>query len=241
MGSFAVQTSVHAGHHQGTPGEADEATPASCYKSGRQPVREAVWLSDRLVHHRRYPGGSDRSQEHREGKPLLSARVPLGGAGRKNAFNSVRFVDALQTLKWNFKVPQYPFYIIGDYLRDHFIVYETEDGPKRKELTAGAVQASILGPVLWNASYDGILRLEMLEGCFLTGYADDVAAVISTRDVNAAQMRLGQVMSRVRRWMFERGLELALTKTEMLLFTKKRIPPSVSCTGQRSNCRKKSG
>ena len=142
----------------------------------------------------------------------------------KNAFNSVRWVDALEALKRNFRVPQYLLHIIGDYLRDRFIVYKTEDGLKRKELTAGAAQGSILGPDLWNASYDGILRLEMPEGCFLIGYADDVAAVISARDVDAAQMRLGQVMSRVRRWMSERGLELALTKTEIVLLTKKRIP-----------------
>ena len=64
----------------------------------------------------------------------------------------------------------------------------------------------------------------MPEGCFLIGYADDVAAVISARDVDAAQMRLGQVMPRVRGWMSERGLELALTKTEIVLLTKKRIP-----------------
>ena len=95
-----------------------------------------------------------------------------------------------------------------------------EDGLKRKELTAGAAQGSILGSDLWNASYDGILRLKMPEGCFLIGYADDVAAVISARDVDAAQMLLCQVMSRVRRWMSERGLELALTKTEIVLLTK---------------------
>ena len=58
----------------------------------------------------------------------------------------------------------------------------------------------------------------------MIGYADDVAAVISARDVDAAQIRLGQVMSTVCRWMSESGLELALTKTEIVLLTKKRIP-----------------
>ena len=135
----------------------------------------------------------------------------------KNTFNSVRWVDALEALKLNFRIPHYLLHIIGDYLRDRFIVYETEDGPKRYRRD---------GPGLdpWNASYDGILRLRMSKGCFLIGYADDVAVVISTRDVDAAQIRLGQVMSRVRRWMSERGLELALTKTEIVLLTKKRIP-----------------
>ena len=74
-----------------------------------------------------------------------------------------------------------------------------------------------------NRSYGGIFRLEMLEGCFLIGYADDVAAVILASDVDAAKMRLGQAISRVRRWMSERRLELALAKTEIMLLTKKRI------------------
>ena len=84
---------------------------------------------------------------------------------------------------------------------DRFIVYDTEDCPRRKELTAGAAQGSILGFNIWNASYDGILRMEMPDSCFLIGYADDVVALITARDVEAAQLRLGQVMCRVFRWM----------------------------------------
>ena len=56
---------------------------------------------------------------------------------------------------------------------------ETEDGPRRKELTAGAAQGSILGPDIWNASYDGILCMEMPDGCFLIGYADDVSGQLT--------------------------------------------------------------
>ena len=72
----------------------------------------------------------------------------------RNAFNFVRWVDALKTLKREFQVPQYLLRLIGDYLKDRFIFYDTEDGPRRKELTAGAAQGSILGPDIWNASYE---------------------------------------------------------------------------------------
>ena len=142
--------------------------------------------------------------------------------GVKNAFNSVRWVDTLQTLRRDFQIPQYLLQLFGDYLKDRFIVYDTEDGPRRKELTARAARGSILGPETWNASYDGIL--EMPDGCFLIGYEDDVAALISARDVEAAQLRLGQVMCRVCRWMLDNGLELAMAKTEIVLLTEKRIP-----------------
>ena len=64
----------------------------------------------------------------------------------------------------------------------------------------------------------------MPDGCFLIGYADDVAALITARDVEAAQLRLGQVMYRVRHWILDHRLELAMAKTEVVLLTKNRIP-----------------
>ena len=45
-----------------------------------------------------------------------------------------------------------------------------------KEVTAGIAQGSIPEPQLWNASYDGILRMDMPENIFLVGYADDLGA-----------------------------------------------------------------
>ena len=109
----------------------------------------------------------------------------------KNTFNFVRWVDALQTLKRDFQIPRYLFRLIEDYLEDRFIAYDTEDGPRRKELTAGAAQGFILGSDIWNASYDGILWMELPDGCFLIGYVDDVAALITAWDVEAARLRPG--------------------------------------------------
>ena len=93
----------------------------------------------------------------------------------------MRWLHGLNTLKRDFQLPQYFLRLIGDYSKDRFIVYDTEDDPKRKELTAGAAQGSLLGPDIWKASYDGILRMEMPDRCFLIGYADNVAALISAR------------------------------------------------------------
>ncbi|GBP00751.1 hypothetical protein EVAR_69681_1 [Eumeta japonica] len=88
------------------------------------------------------------------------------------------------------------------------------------EVTSEAAQGSILGPDLWNASYDEILKLEMPEGTYLVGYADDIAAVITARNTEDAQRRLRQVMLRTRSWLDSHGLQLAMHKTELLLFTR---------------------
>ena len=48
--------------------------------------------------------------------------------------------------------------------------------------------------------------MEMPDDTFLVAYADDVAAVITTRDAEEAQRMLNQVMRRVRIWMEEHGV-----------------------------------
>ena len=137
--------------------------------------------------------------------------------------NSVSWEKALCALKRDFKLPEYLLRIIGDYLADRSLVYDTYDGPKQKQITSGAAQGSILGRDIWNAFYDGILRMDMPENTFLVGYADDIAAVITAKNVDAAQLKLNQVMRLVNPWMEDHGLELAAAKTEIVLLTKKRI------------------
>ena len=56
-----------------------------------------------------------------------------------------------------------------DYLKDRSIVYDTEDGPIKREIISGAAQGSMLGPDIWNVFYDGMLRVEMPDSAFLVG------------------------------------------------------------------------
>lgn len=146
----------------------------------------------------------------------------------KNAFNSLRWTDVLRSLKTDFQVPAYLMKIISSYLSDRVLTYNTSSGRKRAQVTSGAAQGSILGPDLWNASYDEILRIDMPKDTFLVGYADDIAAVIQARNTEDAQRRLRQVMIRTKFWLSSHGLELAAHKTELLLLTRQRIPLEIN-------------
>ncbi|XP_037929314.1 uncharacterized protein LOC119663784, partial [Teleopsis dalmanni] len=64
----------------------------------------------------------------------------------------------------------------------------------------------------------------MPDNVHLVGFADDVAAVITARNVTEAQLRLNQVMLRTMEWMDDRGLKLATEKTELIILTKQQIP-----------------
>lgn len=140
----------------------------------------------------------------------------------KNAFNSLRWEDVLNALE-AFNVPVYLRRIFQSYLRDRKLLYETRDGEKVKNLTAGAAQGSILGPDLWNVNYNGLLKIEMPNDAHLVGYADDIAAVIAARDTEALQRKLNQVMRRTQEWLEAHSLKLALEKTELVLLTRKHI------------------
>ena len=116
----------------------------------------------------------------------------------KNAFNSARWTDLLTALR-GFGVPPYIIRVAEDYFRDRKLIIETSEGMVVREITAGVAQGSLLGPDFWIAPYDGLLRLDMPEGAFLVGYADDVAVVVEARDEDLAQLILCQVMKRVTR------------------------------------------
>lgn len=59
-------------------------------------------------------------------------------------------------------------------------------------------------------------------------YADDIAAVISARDIEKAERKLRQVMNRTQTWLAFDGINLASQKTELLLLTKRHRPTEIS-------------
>ncbi|XP_049308710.1 uncharacterized protein LOC125777657 [Bactrocera dorsalis] len=68
----------------------------------------------------------------------------------------------------------------------------------------------------------------MPDDCYLVGYADDIAAVITARNIDMARRRLTQVMIRTQTWLDSHGLSLAAEKTELILLTRKHIPLEVN-------------
>lgn len=141
----------------------------------------------------------------------------------KNVTNPARGADILETLKRTFEVPPYLLNIVGDYLRDRHLLYDTADSPKTKEITGAAAQGSVDGLDLWNVDYDGLLRLDMPDNTYLVSYADDVTAVITAGNAELAQLKLDQVMQMIDAWVESPGLELAFGIAEIVIQTRKCI------------------
>lgn len=145
----------------------------------------------------------------------------------KNAFNSARWDciwDALNRLS----VPQYLKRIVMNYLSDRILIYDTEEGPQEYKVTGGVPQGSVLGPLLWNIMYDGLLKLTIPDGAKLVAFADDVAVVITAKHLEEVNSIFEETLVQIQRWMSSVGLKLAEHKTEAVLITSRKIRETIT-------------
>lgn len=143
----------------------------------------------------------------------------------KNAFNSIRWDVVMEALD-EAGIPAYLTQMIGSYLKDRYI----EVRGVKYRVTAGVPQGSVLGPMLWNVAYDGVLRLQMPGGVTSVAYADDLAITVVEKDEGRLSVNANEALELVAEWMKDQGLALAPQKTEAVLLNgRKRCGPLDIC------------
>lgn len=140
----------------------------------------------------------------------------------KNAFNSARWDTICLTLDGS-RVPDYLKRMVKSYLSARSLVYDTKKGPHEYKVTGGVPQGSVLGPLLWNIIYDGLLKLKLPTGAELTAFADDVMITVTAKFLEGIHRIWEDTYDRIQGWMSTAGLKLAEHKTAVLITSRKRV------------------
>ena len=131
----------------------------------------------------------------------------------KNAFNSASWCWIKKELK-ACKVPKYLRKIIDSYLSERSII---DSNGELWKMTCGVPQGSVLGPLLWNIMYDGVLKLTLPQGCKTVAYADDLALIAVEKTEYELERIVNRSLERIKKFLDERELQLSVEKTEAIL------------------------
>lgn len=86
----------------------------------------------------------------------------------------------------------------------------------------GVPQGSVIGPYLWNVTYDKVLRVDKLVGTEVVCYADDTLVIAVADSLEEAKTKACIMLERVLQRIETMGLKVALNKTEAAAFWRKK-------------------
>lgn len=136
----------------------------------------------------------------------------------ENAFNSTPWTGISEALK-TMKFSRYLIRIVQSYLSDRFLVSNYEEWTP---IHCGVPQGSVLRPTLWNIFYDGVLSTELETGTKVIAYADDLAILVWTKNIDDLQEKAENALSKISGKLSSLGLKIAAEKTEMVLLEGRR-------------------
>lgn len=135
-----------------------------------------------------------------------------------NAFNTASHSIIIRELTRR-GISRYLIELISNYFTNRRIQIEAKEIMKTG---AGVPQGSVLGPLLWNVLYDGVLRLDLGMDVATVAYADDLALVVCANGKEALIGRVNGSLRRIAGWMETNKLRLAPEKTEAVILKGKR-------------------
>lgn len=151
------------------------------------------------------------------------------GLDIKNAFNSLPWRAIRRALLWRKHFPMYICRIVEDYLSNRWISHRDINGQVCKRgMLASVPQGSVLGPLLWNLTYDRVLRYQTYEGCTVICYADDTLLYVSSRNIGSACELANDQLRRLVPYIEDIGLTIARDKTDAVVFYRREINANYS-------------
>lgn len=147
----------------------------------------------------------------------------------KNAFNSASW-DAIARSLHGLRVPVYLCNLLRSYFDHRVLMYETDAGPCELVISAGVPQGSMVGPLLWNGMYDGVLKLELPGEVKIVGFADDIVLLVLGETQLQVEAYASESIRAVEEWMANHRLSLAHQKTEVVVVNNFKSVQTISVT-----------
>lgn len=128
----------------------------------------------------------------------------------RNAFNSIPGRVIRRALRRK-GFPVYIQRIIDSYMSNRIIQYISADGKQHvRKMEAGVPQGSVLGPLLWNIAFNGVLNLADVEpDCDILCYADDTLIIVNGSNLSNVSLEASVFITRVTNFINGLGLQVA--------------------------------
>ena len=116
------------------------------------------------------------------------------------------------------------------YLKNHRLLFDTDEGIQSYTISREVPQVSVLGAILWNLMYDGVLRIHQPKNVKTIAYADDLIVVAVAKHLDDLRLKCNDCINGLRQWFATMSLELAEQKTEVLLISTRKVEERLSLT-----------
>lgn len=107
------------------------------------------------------------------------------------------------------------------YLSERTISVPVESALYSRRMSCRVPQGSVFELILYNIFYDGLLRAQLPNGASLVGFADDIALVVINNASKDMEDSVNEALTRIMRWVSNRGIKLTHTKMEKVMLTRK--------------------
>ena len=141
----------------------------------------------------------------------------------EGAFNNVSTAAVVANLNRR-SVPLSLTRLVKSLLTERIIETNLLGCHSQRTINRGTPQGGVLSPLLWNLTLDDLLlRIEERHTAVkVVAYADDIALMVSGIDPNTMRDIMTKCLSTVSRWCEDNGLNTNPTKTELMMFTRRK-------------------
>lgn len=146
----------------------------------------------------------------------LGVFIDIEGAFDKTTFDSIN--TALRERGVNDTLREW----IIHFLKHRAVHITVGNTTIRGTVSRGCPQGGVLSPLLWNLVVDSLIHRLNVAGFYTVGYADDISILLNGKFEQVLCNLMQTALRSTEQWCTEHSLSINPTKTEMVLFTRKR-------------------